>query len=114
MTKLLPKASNVLSAATKGQSRFSRHGRGSRERVLDPFCTVPRIHKPRAGPPYRIRRGPRTRCQLRSVSGAAADMVLIPQSGHRPGLVRVTVSDHRALPIRARGALPQDGQIANR
>lgn len=68
--------------------------------MLTPFCTVPRIDKPRPGPPYRIRRGPRTRCQLRSVSGAAADMVLIPQSGHRPGLVRVTVSDHRAKPQR--------------
>jgi hypothetical protein len=34
---------------------------------------------------------PADRRQLRSVSGAAADMVLTPQTRHRPGLVRVTV-----------------------
>jgi hypothetical protein len=35
--------------------------------ILTPFCTVPRIDKPRPGPP-RIRRGPGTGCQLRSVT----------------------------------------------
>jgi hypothetical protein len=39
----------------------------------------------------RIRRGLRTRRQLRSVSGAVADMVPTQQIRHRPGLVRVTV-----------------------
>ena len=45
----------------------------------------------RSRPERRIRRGPPTRRQLRSVSGAAADMVLTPQTRHRPGPVRVTV-----------------------
>jgi hypothetical protein len=60
----------------------------------------------------RIRRGPRTRRQLRSVSGAAADIVLTPQTR---ASARAGASDrnaHRALPIRAHGALRQDRQIA--
>jgi hypothetical protein len=60
----------------------------------------------------RIRRGPRTRRQLRSVSGAVADIVLTPQTR---ASARAGASDrnaHRALPIRAHGALPQDRQIA--
>jgi len=59
----------------------------------------------------RIRRGPRTRRQLRSVNGAAADMVLTPQTRHRPGIGASDRDAHRALPVRAHGALPQDRQI---
>jgi len=55
---------------------------------------------------------PRTRPQLRSVGGAAANMLLTAQI---QASARVAANDrnaHRALPIRGHGALPQDRQVA--
>jgi hypothetical protein len=74
---------------TSNHARTSQVDRATDDpimRAATPYWAPFQIHGDR-----RIRRGPRTRRQLRSVSGAAADIVLTPQTRHRPGLVRVTV-----------------------
>jgi hypothetical protein len=94
--------------------RRARIGRPSRATPDHSDLRAPpgKRSKSRGNADRRIRRGPRTRRQLRSVSGAAADIVLTPQTR---ASARAGASDrnaHRALPIRAHGALPQDRQIA--